>query len=73
MTVPDSEIVAAYADAAAYGYLSFPPEVLAKTLSSPPFIQVEAVINMRDIGGYSYSINCPVTGKPQVIKKSLLF
>jgi hypothetical protein len=73
MTTSDSESSAAYADAAAYGYPSFPPDVLAKTLSEPPFIVVEGVINMRDIGGYSSSILCPTTGKPQVVKKSLLF
>ena len=67
------EISAAYADAAAYGFPSFPPDVLTEKLSSPPFILVEGVINMRDIGGYVSSIPSPITGKPQVVKKSLLF
>jgi hypothetical protein len=73
MTAPQSEISAAYAEAAAYGFPSFPPDVLAERLSSPPFIPVEGVINMRDIGGYPSSIPCPTSGKPQVVKKSLLF
>ncbi|KAH9841651.1 protein-tyrosine phosphatase-like protein [Rhodofomes roseus] len=34
------------------GIPTFPPEVIAASLSSPPFVAVDGVINIRDFGNY---------------------
>ncbi|RDB24291.1 Tyrosine-protein phosphatase [Hypsizygus marmoreus] len=61
-----------YLDASAYGYPTFPPEVLAETLNSPPFVAVEGVVNIRDIGGYASCFGGPAQRR-KVVKKGYYY
>lgn len=43
------------------------PAVVQHTLSSPPFVIVDGVINIRDIGGYLTQANTSLMVKPGIV------
>ena len=46
------------------------PAVVQRTLSSPPFVIVDGVINIRDIGGYLIQANMSLMIKPGIVFRS---
>ena len=46
------------------------PAVVQRTLSSPPFVVVDGVINIRDIGGYLIQANMSLMIKPGIVFRS---